>query len=51
MAHNPRVGIDEKLVKEKSRQIAQMGESCDALEEKIIQKKAEEEGRKHCYQY
>ena len=51
MAHNPRVGIEEKLAKGKNDEAAQLKMKGDALEEEINKMKAAEEGRKHCYQY
>ena len=51
MAHNPRVGIDKKLVEEKNYEAAQLKMEDNALKKEINQRKAEEEGRKHCYQY
>jgi len=51
VAHNPRVGIEEKLAKGKNDEAAQIEGSCAALKREVIKKKAAEEGRKHCYQY
>ena len=51
MAHNPRVGIDKKLVEKKDDEIKGLKEKGVALKREVNQREAEEEGRKHCYQY